>query len=73
MEKHILTWSYWLGIVCTVIALVLRLLGALGLFLPQVAKSTPSIGYMSFYKGAVLFLVIAVATASYTWARSQRS
>jgi hypothetical protein len=73
MEKHILTWSYWLGLASTVIALVLRLLNALGLLVPQVVKQGQTIWYMSFYKGALLFLLIAVATASCTWARSQRA
>lgn len=69
MEKHILTWSYWLGLVCTVIALVLRIWTALGLSL----KQGQNIWNMSFYKGALLFFLITVATASYSWARSQGS
>jgi hypothetical protein len=73
MEKHIVTWSYWLGLASTVIALVLRALNAIGLLLPQMVKQGQTIWYMSFYKAALLFFLIAVATASYTWTRSQRS
>jgi len=73
MEKQIRTWSYWLGLVSAVIAVVLRALNAVGLLLPEVVKQGQTIWYMSFYKGALLFFVISVATASYTWAGSQKS
>ena len=72
MEKHILTWSYWLGLACTVIAFVLRFLAALGILYPQVAKGN-RIDYGSFLHVAALFFLIALATASYIWAHSQKS
>jgi hypothetical protein len=72
MEKHILTWSYWLGLVCTLIAFVLRLLNGLGVFTPKAVTQGTSIGYNSFLHGAALFFLIAIATASYIWAHSQR-
>jgi len=70
--EHIVTWSYWLGLFSTVIALVLRLLNAFGLLTPVVVTQGRTIWYMSFYKGALLFFLVAIATASYTWTRSQR-
>ncbi len=73
MEKHILTWSYWLGLASTVIALVLRSLNAVGLLAPGVVNQGRTLWYMSFYKGALLFLLVAVATAGYIWAHSQKS
>lgn len=73
MEKHILTWSYWLGLASSVITLVLRFLNMVGLLLPSVVKQGRTLWYMSFFKGALLFLLIAVATAGYTWARSHKS
>ena len=73
MEKHIVGWSYWLGLASTVIALVLRLLYALKVLVPQKVPVGPSsIGYMSFYRGALLFFLIAIAAASYTWIRNQK-
>jgi hypothetical protein len=72
MEKHVVTWSYWLGLGSTLIALLLRTLNAFGLLVAQVVKQGQTIWYMSFYKGALLFFLIAVATASYTWTRSQK-
>ena len=74
MEKHIVTGSYWLGLASAVIALVMRAFNAVGLLLPTAtAKAGETISYMSFYKGALLFFLIAIATTGYTWLRGQRS
>jgi hypothetical protein len=70
MEKHIVQWSYWLGIVSAVVALVLRASNAFGSWLPAVAQGR-TIWYMSFYKGALLFFVISIATANHIWWRRQ--
>ena len=72
MEKHIVTWSYWLGLASTAIALVLRSLSVSGILTAVVVRQGQTLGYMSFYKGALLFFVIAIATASYTWVRGQK-
>ncbi len=73
MEKHIITWSYWLGMASAVIALALRSLNAFGLLVPQVVAQGQTIWYMSFFKGALLFFLVAIATANYNWARGQKS
>lgn len=74
MEKHILSWSYWLGLLCTVIAFVLRLFSALRIWVPTaLVKQGNAIGYDTFFHGAILFFLIALATASYIWAHSQKS
>ena len=71
MEKHIVKWSYWLGLVCVVIALVMRGLNALGVvewdFLWRA-----NIGAMSFYKAGFLFLAVAIATASTMWSQTKK-
>lgn len=72
MEKHIVTWSYWLGLLSAVIALVLRGCNAFGIWLPAALVQGRTIWYMSFYKGALLLFLIAIATANYTWARAQK-
>ena len=71
MEKQIVKWSYWLGLLSALIALVLRGLNALGLFIPTLVQGR-TIWYMSFYKAALLFLLIAIATANFLWTRSQK-
>lgn len=68
MEKYILRWSYWLGVVSFVVAIVWRVLA--------VALGKPlgfaGLTYMSAYKGAVLLWSAAIATACYTWFKTQK-
>lgn len=59
MEKYIVRWSYWLGVVCVVIALAWRGLLAFK-FGPE---KLMTISYMSVYKAAVLFLLTAISTS----------
>jgi len=70
VEKHIVKWSYWLGLLSAVVALVLRGLNAMEILLPKVMQGR-TIWYMSFYKGALLFLLIAIATANFMGTRSR--
>jgi hypothetical protein len=67
MEKQIVTYTYWLGIISMAVALVWRALNAVG-----VKDTVMTITYMSFYKGALLFFLTAVATTSYAWLKSQK-
>jgi hypothetical protein len=72
VEKHIVTWSYWLALASAVMALLMRALNAFGMWLPPAtARPGQTIFYMSFYKGALLFFLIAIGTASYTWIRQK--
>ncbi len=73
MKKQIVTWSYWLGLLSSLIALGLRSLNAFGLMTPEVVKQGQTVWYMSFYKGALLFFLIAIATASYASVRGERT
>jgi hypothetical protein len=69
MEKQLSTMGYWLGLICTVLALILKALAALKIYAPTVG--TPggtSISYMSFLHGAVLFFLLAIAS----WCRSAK-
>jgi hypothetical protein len=53
-------WTYWLGIACAAMALIIRGFQAIGLYLdfPGV-----NLGYMSFYKASFLLLAVAIATS----------
>ena len=55
------------------IALLLRGLNAIGMLLPSVVKEGQTIWYMSFFKAALLFFLIAIATANYVWVHAQES
>jgi hypothetical protein len=71
VEKHIVKWSYWLGLACAVIAFVMRGLNAFGVFVPDFL-SRGNIGAMSFYKAALLFLAVAIGAASTMWSSAQK-
>lgn len=66
MEKQILHWSYWLGLACLIIAFVWRVVNVFGVALGK------SVGPTTFYKGSLLLLVLAIASAGYAGFRSQR-
>ena len=70
MEKELTRWCYLLGLLCFVIALAWRALGALGIGPEYLLKS---VNYMSFYKGSLLLLVVSIATANYAGVMSQKS
>jgi hypothetical protein len=63
VKMYIDRWSYWLGLVSAVIALVMRTFNAFGVWLPGTVIQGTTIWYMSFFKAALLFLLINIATA----------
>ena len=72
VEKHLVRWSYWLGIACALVALIWRGLVAVGI--PErITYADRAIGYAGFFNGALLFLLIATATASYVSATTQKT
>jgi hypothetical protein len=73
LQKQIVTWSYWLGLLNSLIALGLRTLNAFGILAPTVVRQGKTIWYMSFFKGALLFFLIAIATASYASVRGEKT
>jgi hypothetical protein len=73
LEKQIVTGSYWLGLLSTLLALGLRALNIFGILRPNVVDQGRTLWYMSFYKGALLFFLIAIATASYASVRGEKT
>lgn len=70
MKKYIDTWSYWLGLASAVIALAMRTFNAFGVWLPGTVVQGMTIWYMSFYKAALLFFLINIATATHIYSRT---
>lgn len=68
MEKYILRWSYWLGVICVVLAVVWRVAVVLAGRL-----ELRGLEYMSAYKAALLFLLVAVATACYAIVKAPKT
>jgi hypothetical protein len=61
MGKTLFQPSFWLGILCAGVAVAMRGLDGLGIGVtPRI-----TIWYYTFYKGAVLLLLVAVASACY--------
>jgi hypothetical protein len=73
VEKQIVTVSYWLGLLSSLLALVLRALNIFGILSARVVQQGKTLWYMSFYKGALLFFLIAIATASYASVRGEKT
>lgn len=73
MEKQIVTVCYWLGLLSSLIALALRALNIFGILARTVVQQGRTLWYMSFYKGALLFFLIAIATASYASMRGAKT
>jgi hypothetical protein len=70
MEKQLALLGYWLGLICTVLALIFRMFTALQMILPFLGLPGGSaISYMSFLHGAVLFFLLAIAS----WCRPAKS
>jgi hypothetical protein len=71
MAKNITKWSYWLGIACLVIAVLWRILGAVGLPLGESVSSGRTFGYLTFYRAGLLFFAATVASVAYEWAEGR--
>ena len=63
MDKRILVASYWLGILCTVLALISRGCMALNIMPPRFgAPGGLAIDYLSYFHAAALFFMLSIAT-----------
>jgi hypothetical protein len=73
LEKQLSIGAYWIAVVSTVLALITRLLAAMGIFvLPQTPGKIP-ISYRSFLDGAMLFFIMAIASSVIAWAKAQKT
>ncbi|HWQ03203.1 MAG TPA: hypothetical protein VNL38_01870 [Candidatus Nitrosotenuis sp.] len=61
MERHILRYSYLLGLICAAVAFLWRIVIMFGVHVGQYIPGE-RIGYMSFLKAAGLFLLVAIAS-----------
>jgi hypothetical protein len=75
MEKQLATAAYCLGIVSAAIALITRGLALMGIFAfsSTVVAGRNPISYRTFLEGAVLFFVMAIASAMVAWAKERKA
>jgi hypothetical protein len=70
MGKQLSTIGYLLGLICTVVALILRVLLVLKIVFPRIAVSGgTAISYQGFFHAAALFFLLAIAS----WFRTAKS
>ena len=70
MEKQLSAIGYWLGLTCTVLALIFRMFSALNIFPFRMGPpGGNAISYLSFFHGAALFFLLAIAS----WCRTTKS
>lgn len=62
MEKLIARWGFMAGLVCGGIALLWRVANLLGFFVSSLMPAI-TVHYTSFYKAAVLFLMLSIAAS----------
>ncbi len=63
--NYVVRWSYYLGLVAGLVALGWRGLMTLGYAIPERIIMGQTLYDMSFYKGALLLLVVSMASANY--------
>ncbi len=70
MEKQLSLLGYWLGLICTVLALILRLVTVFNATALRIGPLGGNpIGYVTFLHGAVLFFLLAIAS----WCRNAKT
>jgi hypothetical protein len=72
LVKYIAVGSYWLGVLCALVAVVGRLSDALGVAFVRILNKGNLIDVHSFLDAALLFLFIAIASANYEWVQSRQ-
>jgi hypothetical protein len=70
MEKQLSVIGYWLGLICTALALIIRILAFFNITLPHLGTPGGSgASYLSFLHGAGLFFLLSIAS----WCRTAKS
>jgi hypothetical protein len=75
VDKQICKVSYWIGLLCTVIAIVARVLAMIGVMAGPLAGGGAAgripLSYKSFLDGAMLFFLMSIASAVGMWAKDK--
>jgi hypothetical protein len=73
LEKYITRWSYHLGVIALVLAVVIRAIDVVAPTMSVIPTKGDGIGYKAFMDGAFLCFITTIASACYGWVNSQRS
>ena len=70
MEKYLSAAGYWLGLICTVLAIISRVLLAFDSNPLRIGVAEGlTLSYISFFHGAALFFLLAIAS----WCRTAKN
>ncbi len=70
MEKYLSAAGYWLGLICTVLAIISRVLIAFNSTPPRIGVADGlALSYNSFLHGAAMFFLLAIAS----WCRTAKN
>ncbi|HET6142451.1 MAG TPA: hypothetical protein VFE02_03015 [Candidatus Acidoferrales bacterium] len=72
MEKLVVKWSFWIGSLCAVLAVIARGLDILGINTLNFSTRGSEIGYHTFMDGTFFFYLISIAVATYARFNSTR-
>jgi len=73
MEKYVARWSYFLGLAGAVVSVVWRVLTLFRVFPKDLTGASHALTYDTVLKGALLLLVLTIATASYEFTQNRRA
>jgi uncharacterized membrane protein YgdD (TMEM256/DUF423 family) len=73
MEKRIASWSYWAGLVCVAITIILRALAAFGIWPVLVPMGGAFVSYYTFLRGSVMLLLLSIASAQLSAWRTNKT
>jgi hypothetical protein len=71
LEKYIIKYSYFMGILALGLALVTRALDVVAPTMNVIHTRGEGIGYKAFMDGAFLFFVTTIASTCYAWFKSR--
>jgi len=73
LEKQLSVAGYWLGLVSLILAVVFRVLAAIGLATWSPSPGAVPISYLTFFHGAEVFLLLSIASSGLAWFKLPRS
>ncbi len=73
MEKFVARWSYFLGLAGTVVSVVWRVLTLFKVFPKSLTAGPHALTYDTVLKGALVLLVLTIASAGYKFIQNQRA
>jgi hypothetical protein len=72
MHKQVSVASYWLGLASVVMAIIFRLLAAIGIWPVLVPATGAGISYVTFHHAAEILLLLSIAARLFCGIQSEK-